>query len=88
MPTRKNMGDSTEPIIDFGRAIKIGLIVAIVGAFIAFLLGSGALIASCILAGIGIIFLGIGNEIIHRVALCLFGIALILLGVALCPLLD
>jgi len=84
----RNIGNSTEPVLDTWRAIKIGLIVGIVGAVIAYLLGSGALFISCILAGIAIIFLGIGNEIIHRAALCLFGIALVLLGIALCPVLG
>jgi hypothetical protein len=86
MPLRKNIDSSTSPIIDTKVAITVSFIVVIVGAVIALLKLSGVWALFFTLVGIGITFLGIGKERIHRASLCLFAAAPILLGIGLAPL--
>jgi hypothetical protein len=83
MPLRKNTGNSNPPIINIWVAGIVGILAIIAGA--ALLKVSWAVAGACVSAGIGIIFLGIGNETtaIPRISLCLFAVALILLGIAL-----
>ena len=86
MPTRKNIGNSSEPTINVWVAGIVGILFIIGGAML--LKVSWASAVACILAGIGVIFLAIGNETIaiHRVSLCFFAVALILLGIGLAQL--
>ena len=79
---RRHLSDSTPPIIDTRKAAIVGISLLIVSV-IALLMGSGVCFLFFVLVSIGIIFLGIGNEIMHRVAVVLFGIALVLLGIGL-----
>lgn len=85
--TRKHWNDSTSPVIKTEKAAIIGSLL-LVASVIAFLMSSGVGGLFFASVGIGIILLGIDNEIMHRVAVGLFGFALVLLGIGLCPLLG
>jgi len=89
MELRKHDDSSSSPILSNTRGARIlGLVLIIIGIAVLPLRLSRAGALVFILAGIGVIFLSIGDEIIHWIAVVLFGIALVSLGIALCPLLG
>ena len=89
MGLRKHNDSSASPVLTNTKAARtLGLVLIVIGSIGAVLKLSGPCALFFILAGIGIIFLSIVDEIIHWIALSLFGIALVSLGIALCPLLG
>lgn len=89
MGYRKGKDSSTESVISNTKGARIlGLVFIVIGiaGLVLKLSGAGALFF--ILSGIGIILLTIGDTIILWVAVSLFAIALVSLGIALCRLLG
>jgi hypothetical protein len=89
MGLRKHDDSSSSPVIINAKGARtLGLVFIIIGIVGAVLKLSGAGALFFILSGIGVILLTIGDTIILWVAVSLFAIALVSLGIALCRLLG
>jgi hypothetical protein len=76
------------PSIDIKVVFGAGIILILVGIALAQWAHSGIWATFCILLGIGIILLGIGQKITLYLGLCFLGASLVFLGLGLAPLLG
>jgi hypothetical protein len=76
------------PSIDIKIAVGGGIALVLIGVALAIWGNLGKWAAFCILLGISIILLSIGQKVTLYLGLCFLGASLIFLGLALAPLLD
>ena len=84
---RKRLGSSTPSIMGARKAAIVAIVLLVAGV-VALLVASGVWFLFFALVALGIVCLGVGNAKVQRLALGLFGVALVILGIGLCPLLD